>query len=165
MDVSLRRHEIEDYIEAQLIEIAESLIPDSPGQADLKAATTSFPEFFGGQFPHLGLRVVRTDGESKFADKPQWPGRFMVHVKIHYPCLPKRGAQKASEDQTAIAGQVTRHIRGQFLEKVISSRFGQQHVGIPDSRGDWIDEIGGLKTEERGQWYLWTDLTELPLTL
>lgn len=169
MDTSLKRYELEDYVEAQLLDIAESLIPISPGKEELKAATASFPEFFGGKFPHLGLRVARTDGESRLADKPQWPGRLIVQVRIYYPCLPKRASQKeglkASEDQTALAGQVTRHVRGQFLEKLILSSFGRHHVGIPDSRGDWIDELGGLKSEERGQWYLWTDLTELPITL
>lgn len=164
MHTSLKRYELEDYVEAQLLEIAESLIPDSPGSDDLKAAKDYFPEFFGGAFPHLGLSVVRTAGESKFFDKPEWPGLLVAEVRIYEPCLPVRGADHPQDDRIKSARRITRQLRALFLEKLIVSSFGRHCVGVPDSRGGWIDEVGNPTREEQGKWFLWTDLTQLPIT-
>lgn len=162
MDFSLKRYELEDYVEAQLLEIAESLIPDSPGSDDLKAATDSFPEHFGGKFPHLGLAVVRTQG-SRPGDKPTWPASLSVEVRIYHPCLPYNGAKNPTDDRTGPARRITRRLRGMFLEELILSRFGRQPVEAPDSRGGWIDELGRTAEAEynRATWHLWIDRTDL----
>lgn len=167
MDSSLKRYELEDYVEARLLEIAEGLISASPGSDDLKAATNSFPEHFGGMFPHLGLAVVRTQGVSRLADKPTWPGLLSVEVRIYHPCLPYRGGAKLSseDDRTGPARRITRRLRGMFLERLIISSLGSQLVEFPDSRGGWIDELGSTITTEydRATWHLWIDRTDLPI--
>lgn len=166
MDTSLKRYELEDYVETQLLEIAESMM--FAGPETLQAATNSFPEHFGGKFPHLGLAVVRTQGSPEnLVDKPEWPGLFLVEVRIYHPCLPFRGASKPEDDRTGPARRITRRLRGMFLEDLILSRFGRHHVGLPDSRGGWIDELGGTITAEydRKTWHLWVDRTDLPINL
>lgn len=165
MEPRLKRHELEDYVEAQLLEIAESLIPDAPGEEDLKAAKDYFPGFFGGKFPHLGLGVTRTQGRSAIKSRPERPGLLIAEVRIFHPCLPVRGVQSAQDDRTGPAKHITRHLRGLFLEKLLVTSLGR-YIEAADSRGGWIDEVGGTieADYERDKWMIWTDLTELRIS-
>lgn len=165
MEPALKRHELEDYVEAQLLEIAKSLIPTSPAKEDLKAARDYFPSFFGGLYPTLGLGVTRTQDRSRYAERPDRPGLLICEVKIYYPCLPVRGAQHRQDDRSGPAKRITRTIRGLFLEAVFASsaELGR-YIEVPDSRGASIDEVGNAVTDERGMEILWIDTSELRIS-
>lgn len=163
MEPTLQRHELEDEIERLLLEMAVSLIPAEPAKEDLKAAHDYFPSFFGGLYPTLGLAITRTQGASRYADKPARPGLLIGEVRIYYPCLPIRGAQHRQDDRTGPAKHITRQIRGLFLEKVLASPLGR-YIEVPDSRGDAVDEVGNAVTDERGTEILWIDRTELRIS-
>ncbi len=157
MQPSLRRHELEDYVESFLTEIAEVLVQSDE---DLQAAKDYHPSYFGGEFPTLGISVARTRDTSRYADQPSRPGRLIVEVKIYQPCLPVRGAEHRHDDRTGPAKRTTRRIRGLFLEAVIASSIGQ-HVEVVESRGGSIDGVGNAVTDERGRDILWIDYSEL----
>lgn len=167
MRPDLKRHELEDYAEEGLIEIAQTLIPPEPEEEDLKAAKDFFPSFFGGLFPTLGLAVMRTQGRSRYADKRDRPGLLIAQVLIYHPCLPMRGAKHAQDDRTGKAKRITRRIRGRFLEAVFaSSEFGP-YIEVAESRGSPFDETGTPITEELGRndrQILWADGTELHIS-
>lgn len=164
MQPTLQRHELEDYIESALLELAESLVDTS--QEELKSAKDFFPVFFGGEFPALGLAVTRSQGHSTYMDKRKRPGQLIVEVRIYHPCLPgpyrdpERNPIRRDEDRTGYAKRLTRHIRGLFLEKLFATQLGQ-HVQVIESRGASMDQAGNAVTEESGRSILWIDTTIL----
>lgn len=162
MEPRLKRHELEDSVEAQLLGIAGSLI--GPGKEDLQAAKDFFPSFFGGLFPALGVAVTRTQGVSEYMDKPDRPGLLVCGVEIYYPSMPYRGAQSRQEDRTGPAKRITRRIRGLFLEELFASPLGAYST-VMDSRGGDRNEVGMSRTDrdrrDPGAQILWIDATEL----
>jgi hypothetical protein len=160
VDPSLARHELEDHLEEQLQEIAESLIPEEPESEDLKVAKGYHPTFFGGKFPTLGVSVSRTTDMSRYVDQPARPGLLIVEAKIYEPCLPVRGANHAQDDRTGSAKKKTRRIRSLFIEAVYASSL-RGYIALVESRGGSIDSAGNAVTDERGQEILWIDTTEI----
>ncbi len=160
MEPTLQRSELEDEVERQLLEVAETLVLASPGKEDLKAARDYHPSFFGGHFPTLGFAVTRTQGVSQYVDKPARPGLLIVEAKVYYPCLPVRGAEHLQDDRTGPAKRITRRIRGEFLEAIFASPLGR-YAEVIESRGGSIDEVGNAVTDERGRDILWIDRTEM----
>ena len=160
--MGLKRHEMEEAAEVDLLAVAETMIPDSPGSEDLKAARDYFPSFFGKLFPTLGLAVERTEGESRYADKPQRPGLLRGRIITYYPAMPARGAQTRQDDRTGKAKKITRRVRGEFLEKVFASKLGP-YFRVVESRGGTIDEIGLSLADERGESTLFLDRTEFEI--
>ncbi len=164
MYMNLKRHEMEEACEADLLQIAQSMILAAPGTEDLKAARDYFPSFFGGLFPALGLAIERTEGESRFVDKPQRPGLLRGRIIVYYPSMPVRGANSMQDDRTGPAKRITRRIRGEFIEKVFASKLGSV-FRVVESRGSDRDEIGNARADERGQSILWLDTTAFEVSV
>lgn len=162
MQFPQRRHELEEFVEGELLEIAESLV--GPTDEDLKAAKDYFPVFFGGTFPTLGLAVTRTQAQSRSMDKRDRPGILVAEVKIFHPALPNMAYRTSplqrGEDKTGPAKRLTRRLRGLFLEAVFAAPIGK-YIDALDSRGSSKDELGAPVAEETYKSILWVDLTEL----
>lgn len=164
LPLNLEREELEEFVEAKLVEIAETLIPHEPGEEDLKAAYDYLPQFFGGEFPTLGLTVMRTEGHSAVQSKPHRPGLLGVYVMIYEPCMPFKGALTPQQDRTGPAKRLTRRIRGRFLKEVMNSSIFRGATEIRQSRASPYDEAGNPIADEIGRddrSLLWADRTEL----
>lgn len=162
--MDLRRWQMEEAAEADLLAIAAGMIPDEPGADDLKAARDYLPTYFGGLFPNLGLVIDRTEGESRYADKPDRPGLLVGRMVVFYPSMPARGAAVMQDDRTGYAKRLTRRVRGQFIERIYSSKLAP-YFTVRNSRGGDQDELGRARTDEKGQSILWLDQTEFEITV
>jgi hypothetical protein len=169
VNLSIKRHELEDYVESELLKIAETLI--GPAEDDLQAAKDYFPFYFGGVFPTLGVAVTRTQGQSRSLDKRDRPGMLIAEVKIYRPCLPnmyyrnERQPLMRDEDKTGPAKRITRRIRGLFLEAVFASSSLGPYIGAPESGGSSRDQAGNPVTEESNESILWVDTSTLPINV
>lgn len=159
MKLSLKRHELEDFVEDRLAAIAGTLVGE--GNDDLKAAYDYHPTFFGGDFPALGVSVMSTRGKSGIQDKPDRPGEILVEVHVYEPSIPVRGVQSLDQDRTSRAKKLTRKIRGEFLARVFEDHEIAPFVEVMESRGGDRDEIGQSRTDETERDILWIDRSDL----
>lgn len=155
-----KREEVEEAVEADILAVALAMIPDDPGEEDLKLARDYFPVYFGGLFPALGVSVERTEGESKYRDKPHLPALVRGRIIIYYPSLPAGGMSTMQDDRTGKAKKITRRLRGQLIERIYSdSRVGRNFV-VVDSLASDRDAVGNAQADERGKDILWKDQTQ-----
>lgn len=172
MFVGSSREDIEAEAEAALLAVAESLVGDpqgtsgSPGKDAPKFARDYQPYFFGGKFPAIGVDVVRSEGDSRYADMPHLPGTLVAQVMVYQPALPARGAHNAKDDRTGPAKRNTRRIRGLFLAALFDERQPlSDHVRVVESRGGSYDDVGNPVFDERAQNLLFVDRTELEIRI
>lgn len=164
--LDIARHEIEALAEAELLKIAESLVPEIPGDDDPKFARDYQPYFFGGKFPAIGVDVVRSEGASQYMDAPDRPGSLVAQVMIYQPALPVRGSQTAQDDRTGPAKKNTRRIRGQFMAALFDERSPFfERTRVVESRGGSYDDVGTPIMDERGNNILWVDRSELQISV
>lgn len=160
------RDEIEALAEADLLKVAKSLVPVTPGANDPKAAQDYQPYFFGGLFPTIGVAVIRSRGASRYADKRDRPGVLIAEVMVYQPCLPARGAATKQDDRTGPAKRNTRRVRGLFLKALFAETSPlAPHVTVIESRGGAYDDVGTPVFDEGGRNILWTDRTELEIAI
>lgn len=163
--LGVKRHEIEEAIEHDLLKVAEAMIPDSPGEGDLHLARPYFPSFFGGQFPAVGLAVERTEGESRSRDKPDLPAVVRGRIIFYHPSLPVRGADTLQDDRTGEAKSLTRRLRGEFIERVFKdSKIGRKFRVVESLAAD-RDPVGNAQADERGRDILWRDQTSFEVDI
>ena len=167
--IDIARHEIEALAEAELLKIAESLVPEVPGDDDSEApkfARDYQPYFFGGQFPAIGVDVIRSEGASQYVDSPDRPAGLIAQVMIYQEALSVRVGQSQQDDRTGPAKKNTRRIRGLFLEALFDERNPlSERTRVVESRGGSYDDVGNPVMDERGQSLLWVDRSELEIAV
>ena len=164
--IDIARHEIEALAEAELLKIAQGLVPDTPGDDDLKFARDYQPYFFGGAFPATGVDVIRSEGASNYVDAPDRPGVLIAQVMIYQEALSVRVGQSKQDDRTGPAKKNTRRIRGLFLEALFDERNPLcERTRVIESRGGSYDDVGNPVMDERGNTILWVDRSELQIAV
>lgn len=164
--IDIARNEIEALAEAELLKIAENLVPETPTDEDPKFARDYQPYFFGGSFPAIGVDVIRSEGASQYQDAPDRPGLVTAQVMIYQPALPNRNTIGHSDDRTGPAKRNTRRIRGLFLAALFDERNPlSERTRVVESRGSSTDDVGTQIVDERGQNILWVDRSELEIAV
>lgn len=165
--MGLKRHEMEAALEADLLSIAEPLIPEDPEEGDLKVARDYFPGFFGGVFPCLSAVVDTAEGVSVLVDQPDRPAVLTGRVIVFERSIPSLGVMGIDDDNTGPAKRKTRRIRGEFLNLVFKNMKIGPYFSVLRTRAGDSNEVGNVVLEEGGQNanILWLDQIEYEVSI